>query len=133
MEHFRNILRFCFSQDNILTIILQILLEDSARTHNFPLFIYPYTFHKQYFTASFAPIKQLTLGDCNETQTLEHLDHKRMLNHLANLASFTKCLSVYLRAKWVRVSMQSFKFQISRLFRARTSLISRHLQKVDSF
>ena len=52
------------------------------------------------------------------------------LNHLASL---TWWFSVRLRTKWlsVRITLQSLKFQISRLFRARGSLNFRHLHSVD--
>ena len=68
-------------------------------------------------------------SDCNGTRTHNHLIRKRTLNHLAELASLAKWLSVRLRIKWlwVRVPLQSVKLQISRLFRARSSLTFRQL------
>ena len=72
---------------------------------------------------------ELILCDCNGTRTHNHLIRKRTLNHLAKLASLAKWLSVRLRIKWlwVRVPLQSLKLQISRLFRARSSLTFRQL------
>ena len=59
-------------------------------------------------------------------------DKKTQSNHLYDslvLVSLGKWLSVRLRAKWLwfRVLLQSLKLQISRLFRARSSLIFRQL------
>ena len=61
------------------------------------------------------------LSDCNWTLTHNHLVRKRTLR------TFTKCLSARSKTKWlwVRVQVQSLKFQISRLFRARISLTFR--------
>ena len=68
--------------------------------------------------------------DCNWTRTQNHLARKRTLNYLVSLA---KWLSVRLLTKWlwVRVQLQSVKFQISRLLRARRSLTFRKLLSVD--
>ena len=54
----------------------------------------------------------------NGTRTHNHLVYKRIPNHLTKLA-----LGVNLRTKWlwVRVPLHVLKFQISRLFRARSS------------
>ena len=60
--------------------------------------------------------EEKNLSDCNWMRARNHLVHKRTLNHLAKLATsgWTKWLSV-------RVQLQSLKFQISRLLRARSS------------
>ena len=60
---------------------------------------------------------------CNGTRTHTHLVRKRTLNHLVKWSSVT------LQTKWlrVRVPLQSLKLQISRLFRARSSLPFRQL------
>ena len=52
-----------------------------------------------------------SLRDCNRTRTHSHLVHKWSLNHLTELASLAKCLSVRLWTKWlwVRVQLQSLK------------------------
>ena len=58
------------------------------------------------------------LSDCSWTQTHNQLVCKRILNHLdKHSASLAKWLSVHLRTNWlwVRVQLQSFKLQISRL------------------
>ena len=69
------------------------------------------------------------LSDCNWTRTQSHLVLKWTLNHLAKLTvakwfSLAKWLSVRLRTKWfwVRFQLQSLHLQISRLFRAKSSL-----------
>ena len=54
------------------------------------------------------------LSDCNWTRTQSHLVQKRTLNHLTKLA--------WTHWFWFRVQLQSLKFQISRLLRARSSL-----------
>ena len=56
---------------------------------------------------------------------------RTQLNHLASLA---KWLSVLLWTKWlwVRVQLQSLKFQISRLLRGRSSSTFRQLYNLDS-
>ena len=66
------------------------------------------------------------LSYSNGIRTRNHLICKRILNHLASLA---KWLSVRLRTKWlwVGVPLLSLELQISRLFRARSSLILRQL------
>ena len=83
-------------------------------------------------------------NDCNWTRTHNHLVRKRTLNHLAKLARLrlqTKWLFTFtftivyvyeltrLQTKWlwVRVQLQWLKLQISRLFRARSSLRFRQL------
>ena len=73
-------------------------------------------------------------SDCNGTQTHNHLVRKRAFNHSAKLAGLAKRLSVCLRTKrlWVRVPLQSRKLQISRLFRAGSSLTFRQLWSEDS-
>ena len=58
------------------------------------------------------------LSDCNGIQTQNHLVSKRALNRLAKL--------------WVRTPLQSLKLKISRLFRARSSLIFRQPMSLDS-
>ena len=70
------------------------------------------------------------LCDYNGTRSHNHLGYKRTLNHLAKLA-----LSVPLPTKlrWVQVPLQSLKLQISRMFRARSSLTFRQLLSDDSF
>ena len=77
------------------------------------------------------------LSDSNGIRTHNHLVRKRTLNYLANLAkpvSLIRWLSVRLRTKllWMRISLQSLKLQISRLFRAMSSLAFRQLRNVDS-
>ena len=68
-------------------------------------------------------------GQVTATGTHNHLVRKRTLHHLAKSANLGKGLSVRLRTKWlwVRITLQSLKLQISRLFRARISLIFRQL------
>ena len=58
---------------------------------------------------------------------------KQTLNNLAKLASLAKWLSVCLQTRllWVRVPLQSLKFQISHLFWARGSLTFRQSQSAD--
>ena len=67
--------------------------------------------------------------DCNGTRTHNCLVRKRTLNHLAKLVILAKWLSVRLGTKllWVRVLLQSLNLQMSRLFRALSSLTSRQL------
>ena len=74
------------------------------------------------------------LSDCNGTRTHNHVVRKRTLNHLAKLAILPKWLNVRLRSKWswIRVPLQSLKFQIWSLFQARSYLTLRKLQSVDS-
>ena len=43
------------------------------------------------------------LRDCNETETNDHIVHKRTLNYLAKLANLTKWLSVGLQTTWLRI------------------------------
>ena len=59
---------------------------------------------------------------------------KVLTTQLNHWASFTKWLRVHLWTKWlwVRVPLQSLKFQISRLLQARSSLTFRQLCSVDS-
>ena len=73
----------------------------------------------------FPGLQTFILYDCNGTRTHNHLVRKRALN----LASLVKWLSIRLRTKWlwVRVPLQPLKFQISRLFPARSSLTFRQL------
>ena len=76
------------------------------------------------------PFKKMGISDCNKTRTHHHLVRKETLNHLAKLASLAEWLSVRLQTKWqwVRVLLQSLKLQISRLFRAGSSLTFRQLE-----
>ena len=71
-------------------------------------------------------------SDYNGIRTHSDLVFKRTLNN--HLASLDKCLSVHLRTKllWVRILLQSLKFQILRLFRTWSFLTFRQLQSVDS-
>ena len=71
-----------------------------------------------------------SLSDCNGIRTYNHLVGKRKLNHLVTLATLVKCLIVHLPTKWlwVRISLQSTEYQISRLLRARCSLTLRQLE-----
>ena len=57
----------------------------------------------------------LTLSECNEIRTHNHLVYKRTLNHLAKLASLAKWLSVLLRTNWlwVQIPLQSLKLQMA--------------------
>ena len=61
------------------------------------------------------------LNDSNWTRTHNHLVRKR--------TSLAKWLSVGLQTKWlwIRVQLQSLKFQISRLFRGSSALTFRQL------
>ena len=79
-------------------------------------------------------VENFHLCDCKWTRTHNLLYHKRTLNHSAKLASLAKWLSVPLWTKWLSiwVKLQSFKFQISSLLWARSSLTFRQLQSVDS-
>ena len=71
------------------------------------------------------------LSDCNGTRTQNYLARKQSLNHLAELSSLAKWLSVCLRSKWlwVRVLLQSLNLQIPCLFRAMSSLALRQPQE----
>ena len=73
------------------------------------------------------PLQSLLLHDCSRIRTHKDLVRKRTVNHLAKLASLAKWLSAPLQTKWlwVRLLLQSLKLQISRLFRARSSLTFR--------
>ena len=68
-------------------------------------------------------ITHIYISDCNGIRTKNHLVRKRTPNHL------TKRFSVCSRTKWLwlRIALQSLKLQISRLFRARSSLTFRQL------
>ena len=76
----------------------------------------------------------ILLSECNWTGTYNHLVRKRILKHLAKLASLAKWLNVRLQTKWlwVRVPLQKLKLQILCLLRARFSLTFRQLESVDS-
>ena len=73
----------------------------------------------------------LQICGCNGIQNHNHLVRKQILTLLDILA---KWLSVrqWTKWMWVRIRLQSLKLQISRLFRARSSLIFKLLQRVDS-
>ena len=65
----------------------------------------------------------------NKCQTNNENESTNQSDSNPQLASLAKWLSVRLRTKWlwVRVQLQSLKLQISRLFRARSSLTFRQL------
>ena len=65
----------------------------------------------------------------NPVRDDKYLVAKLKIFNKIKLASLAKWLSVRLRIKWlwVRIPLQSLKLQISRLFRARTSLTFRQL------
>ena len=69
-----------------------------------------------------------SLRDCNGIWTHNQLVYKQPLNCSVKLASLAWWLSVRLRNKWlwVRIPLQSLKYQISRLFWARSSLTFDH-------
>ena len=60
------------------------------------------------------PVNKQVSSDCNWTPTHNHLVRKRIPNHLTKLAKLAYCLRT--KWLWVRVQLQSLKFQISRLF-----------------
>ena len=64
-----------------------------------------------------------------------HLVLKGAVNCLTILTGLTKWSSLPLRTEWlcVQVPLQSLKFQISRLPRAKSSLTFRQSQREDSF
>ena len=70
------------------------------------------------------------ISACNKNRTHNHLVRKRTIKCLAKLVSSAKSLSVHLQTKWlwVRVPLQSIKLQISRQFRAMTSLTFRQIE-----
>ena len=55
--------------------------------------------------------REICRSESNDIRTHNHLFRKRTLNHLAQLASLAKWLSVRLRTKWfwVRISLLSVK------------------------
>ena len=73
-------------------------------------------------------------SDCIGTQSYNHLVNEHSTIY-PNYASLAKWLSVRLRTKcvWVWIPLQTRNLQISRLFRARSSLTFRQLQSIDSF
>ena len=79
-----------------------------------------------------------SLSDSNRIRTHSHLLRKRKLNCLATLAKLLSCvLSTYVYGAspylsvWC-IPLPSLKFQIWRLFQARSSLTFRQLLSVDS-